>query len=310
VPSKLLYRSSISGAILQAQLMGRGRGYFEELNSLLYAAHGTPALRGLKSWYVGLLEELPKVAVTDALLVRESVIVRESFNSIYFGTSTALGPLKTSRVRVVLKDHPLIRDRQGRVSVGQAKERAFDLGLGALDFTVLRSDPKKDATFPSIREVMTARVSEDAHAFWAPGAWWRVAFISEDEGDLQKVLDLFGIVLRDLGMGAKHVFRGKGELRQKPSVFDAFPVTEAVTGWLWQPLICRSGNVGATLETCGLVPVGGMELTLRHGGLTPLSHSVPAVSGEFQATKGYYFHYDGRLRLLSEEDFRWPHGLN
>lgn len=311
VPSNLLYRSSIAGALLQARLLTEGRSYVEELNNLLWAAQaGAGPLDLLKRWYRHLIAELPNVAVTDALAVRESAIVRENFNSIYFGTSTALGSLKNRPVRIVIEDFPLLRDGQGRVRAGRPNERRCDLGLEALDFTVLRPDAKKDATFPSIREVMTARVGPDAHAFWSPGAQWRVAFIGRDEADLQNALHLFRIVLGDLGMGAKHVFRGKGELRRDPVTADVLPVTERTVGSLWQPLICRTGNLTGTLEACGLAPTGGMQLTLRNDDLTPLAHGVPAVAGEFQATKGYYFHYDGKVYILSEEDLRWPRELS
>jgi hypothetical protein len=312
VPSNVLYRSSIAGALLQARLLTGGRSYAEELNNVLWAAQsgaGSPDV--LKRWYKELVRELPNVAVTDALAVRESVIVRENFNSLYFGTSTALGSLKNRPVRIVIEDYPLMRDNRGTVRLAsRPTERWRDLGLKALDFTVLRPDPKKDATFPSIREVMTARVGPDAHTFWSPGAQWRVAFVGRDEADLRDTLDLFQIVLGDLGMGAKHAFRGKGELRRDPVSTDVLPVTKPAVGSLWQPLICRNGNVGATLEACGLVPTSGMQLSVRHRDLTPLAHGVPAVAGEFQATKGYYFQYGGEVFILSEEDLRWPRQLN
>jgi hypothetical protein len=53
-----------------------------------------------------------------------------------------------------------------------------------------------------------------------------------------------------------------------------------------------------------------MQLSVRHRDLTPLAHGVPAVAGEFQATKGYYFQYGGEVFILSEEDLRWPRQLN
>jgi hypothetical protein len=310
VPGNLLYRSSIAGALLQASLLNEGRSYSEEFNNLLWAARTiNRPLQVLRRWYKELIENLPNVAITDALAMSESVVVRENFNSIYFGTSTALGSLKNRPVCIVIRNHPLLRDKRGTIRLGRPVERRCDLGLEALDFTVLRPDPKRGSTFPSIREVMTARVGADAHTFWSPGAQWRMAFISPNEADLEKTLGLFRIVLGDLGMGAKHAFRGKGELRRDPISVDVLPVTKGAVGSLWQPLICRNGDLGVTLDACGLAPTGGMQLSLRHDDLTPIARGVPAVSGEFRASKGYYFHHDGKAYILTEEDLRWPRQL-
>jgi hypothetical protein len=61
VPANVLYRSSITGALLQACLLMEGHGYFEEFNNFLFSTQATPAMGALKRWYKELIQHLPVI---------------------------------------------------------------------------------------------------------------------------------------------------------------------------------------------------------------------------------------------------------
>lgn len=326
VPANVLYRSSIAGAMLQALLFSRGQNYSADFNNALNSA--SSSIQVLSRWYKGLISDLPSIAITDALLLRETRLRAEVFNVLYDGTATALGSMKNAPLRLTDECRHLEINQAGGVSLRMRRLREvvpgssvrsrcaicqrpleISLGLDALDFTVLRPDPKKDALFPSIREVMTARVAADAHIFRVPGARWRTVFIGESDTDLSRAIDLFQIVLTDLGLGSKHSFRGKGTFIGEPRWIDMSEVRETLEAPLFQPLICRDGNVTDTLARMSLSPVAGMQLSLRLSGLGPSSVTVPAVNGTMRTSKGYTLEIGSQTYLITDEDLTWPRHL-
>ncbi|WP_447977314.1 hypothetical protein [Candidatus Nitrospira bockiana] len=312
--------------MLQAHLFTQGTNYAAEFNNALNAAQSS--IQALSRWYKGLINELPRVAITDAVLIQESGLREEAFNIIYDGTATALGSMKNAALRMTDQCHHLEMNQTGRISLRFRGSRnndsdspvrsrcttcgrpvEIDVGLDALDFTVLRPDPKNDALFPSIREVMTARVNQSAHIFRVPGAHWRTAFIGESRDELQKAIRLLEIVLTDLGLGSKHAFRGKGSLLGPPGWVELQEIKGTAEGPLLQPLICRDGSMNRTLERLGLTPTGGMSIALRSNDVGPFSTAVPALTGCMKASEGFLLNTGTETYLITKEDLTWPRNL-
>lgn len=315
--------------MLQAHLFTRGINYAAEFNNALNAAQSS--IQALSRWYKGLIDELPRVAITDAVLIQESGLREELFNTIYDGTATALGSMMQDRLRRLrLTDdcHHLQFTSSEKTSLRTRRvqnddpdspvlsrcafcQRPLDvkLGLNALDFTVLSPDAKKDALFPSIREVMKSRVGKDAHIFRSPGAQWRTAFIGESRSEIQKAIRLFEIVLTDLGMGSKHAFRGKGSLLGPPGWVELQEIKGTAEATLFQPLICRDGNMNRTLERLSLTPTNGMSIALRSSDIGPFSTAVPALTGCMKASEGFLLNTGTETYLITKEDLTWPRNL-
>lgn len=289
VPSNLIYRTAIQGAMVRAKLFSEGRNYAFEYTHLLNALYNAEVAKGKKieiigEFYRSLLGELPKVAFSDGVLLQESRIRKEVFNSIYRGTATALGSFKKKSALFLKIPNARFQLRRGKME-GIPDEIAT--GLYGYYFTQWGESDAK------LREIMVSRIDTEGHLFRVPGATWRIGFFGERE-ELEDALEFFKIVLIDIGIGAKHAFRGKGEiLKHEFLPLTTISQSEPQVGELFHPLICTNGKLFETLDEYGLNPKFGFQITQRKSDFFPLGKNVIALDGKFEATRGWSLTYNG-----------------
>ncbi|GEM_PF-2413116 len=262
-PGGFIYRTAVAGAMLRVVMSVQGENFYSYYNRWV----NSKSEIGME--YSTLLSrKLPRVGVTDGVMLRSSKVIREDFNVILDGTATALGTIK-------------------RAGMGPLKVYGYQLfGLDS-DLT---------------RRVINYTV----HYFWAPGAIWRFSLLSYDRNELERALILLESAMREFGFGAKHSFRGKMHPIVVKKV-KLVRVGDKVRGRLIQPLLCGEG-VSECLEENGLRPVGTMKIFQRMKGYQPKAEVIPAVWGEFEASSGYYAVMDGETYLVTEGDLSWPTG--
>ncbi len=90
-PSHVIYRTAVAGAMLRVVLLSKGENFYTFFNRWVSCRN---AREEITKEYISLLRELPKVSVTDGILLRESSILPENYNLILDGTATALGSIK------------------------------------------------------------------------------------------------------------------------------------------------------------------------------------------------------------------------
>ncbi len=263
-PSEFVYRTAVAGAMLRVVLNSLGENFYSLFNHWAAAGRGA-----LERGYRRLLSLLPRAAVTDGALLRESGVGAENYNVILDGTATALGSLKRAEVR-----SPGGR-LWGYVVVG--------------------------ARHDSLRAVPNLLT----HHFRLPGARWRFFLFSADGGELDAALTIHEVALREFGLGARHSIRGRFRILDV-EILEPKPVRGEVSGRLVQPLICRGGSVSRALGENGLRPTGAVNFGTRLAGIPPWAEAVPAVWGVFSASAGYSFELDGETFLVTGEDLRWP----
>ncbi len=292
VPGNVIYRTALQGAMIRALLCTEGQNYTLEYMNLIQAMESESLSDGynakaLESFYAGMIEKLPKVVVSDGVLLKESQVQKEIYNSIYRGTTTALASLKAASQITYTIPNVGYEMKQGKL-------KGFDekvyTGLYNYDFSSL-SDGK-------LRETMISKVADKAHFFRAPGAIWRIGFFGERK-ELEEAYELFSIAINELGVGAQHAFRGKCEILEDSGFLPVREFSESIDVELFQPLFCPNGKLFDALKQYNLNPKYGFQITQRREEFYPTGKTVIAIEGKFQCSSGNYIETsDGRFLVL------------
>lgn len=302
IPSPFIYRTAISGTLLRVCLHLRGIDYSNLYNlALNQSRHENDGRLYLSAFYNSLLDEmLPDVAITDAMLDVESGLRKEVFNVIYDGTSTAIGSLKTaSSLQLALKDFELTRDRKGNIVLRKVR---MDQNLPFKP----KLCPYHFLHFSSMQ--LRESLSYKEHLFRIPGARWRLALIGKNQDEVKRAFELFNVASTELGFGAKHSFRGKIMILDTQFT-ELEEINSPVEAELFQPLICRIGNLSDNLAKLKLEPTGEFKMNWRLAGFRPKATAVPAVWGKFRANEGYQVTFKERSYIITSEDLLWPKNI-
>lgn len=292
VPGNVIYRTAIQGAMLRALLCTTGQNYTLEYLNLIQVMESEKlgdgySAKTVEEFYDGLLQKLPKVVASDGVLLKESQVQKEIYNSIYRGTTTALASLKASSQITYTIPNISYEVKQGKLT---GTDEKIYTGLYNYNFSSLSDG--------NLREAMISKVSDKSHYFRVPGAIWRVGLFGE-RTELAEAYELFQIALNEIGLGAQHAFRGKCEIIEETGFLPIREIKEPIEAELFQPLFCPDGKMFDAFKQYHLNPKFGFQITQRRDGVYPTGKNVIAIEGKFYCARGKYIETnDGRFIVI------------